>query len=375
MSFEAFMLRSSFAGERSEFYRDLASALASGTKPFKDWLEETVVAETRNGKIGRRGKVCQAMLANLAVTNSAASALMSMVPPSDAMTLQAFDAVVSKSLLLNDLADSIENISEQKFKVGKAMAMPLLSVAILFALFAFFGSELVPLIARSYPISKWPASCVYFYHTSTFLAGKGGVGVLIAIAISLPLLVWSFANWTGPLRRFCDEHIFPFTLVRSFVATNFLMTYGLMLQHTPAPNERAIANAISANSSKWLRSCLDRVAQNLAVDAENLGDAFDVGLLPRGTLSRFKSYVREGSGNLGPAVRRVATDNFKKESRLLEKLFTKVSLVSMAFVGAGVLWSISGYTIPMQKMAKEAKQRGTAQLQPSIPTLVSSKFV
>jgi len=338
-------VKSKFAGNREEFYQDLADAFEaseslytflSRRKEFcveQGWDAQADLYEDMRSRIG---------LPLVEIIGDVA-------PDEDAMSLTTVDQAdgdLERARMLRDLAASIKrrrgmNKILWKSLSGPAIALP---VVILLPLLVSFQ---MPLYEELLPHSEWGFFGEAFYWICyvlrTFWYLLAGAGIAAAF-----WMVQSFRNWRGPLRARLDNHL-PYSIYRDVAAAGFLTAMAeYMGNKTPV---MAALEELKERATPWMAGHIEETLERLEEKPGDYAYAFDTGLLAPELHLRLVAYAERGNarvsnsnGVFAQGLIQLGTDGLQHVSDRIEKNAVWLSFASTLATIAVLLVFYGGFT-------------------------------
>ncbi|CAG9165722.1 type II secretion system F family protein [Cupriavidus pinatubonensis] len=155
-------------------------------------------------------------------------------------------------------------------KLQASFFAPGVYLVTLYAVLLLIGGYIVPQFLGVLPIERWTDWAYAMYWSGELAVGWPApllFGTLGGYAI---WSWWALPRWTGSGRRFCDQHVFPFTVYREITGFTWLLSFVALLR-AGVPDIAALESQIAA-ASPWLASRLRPIRLGLA-DGLDLAEA------------------------------------------------------------------------------------------------------
>lgn len=341
------------AKERASFYTDAAKFMQDNIK-VRDMLAD-LSSNCKLSKSKRRRRLAEVfdyISDNLAREGSTfAEAMAKVIPPDEAMIVLSGEKAESLVEALGHLSTMIERKIAAKVKLqGAAMgAVGYLLLASVFII--YIAIKIIPNIANAAPVAVLRTmhfAPFYFAFCEGYLFWSPFIAVFLILAAIF--IARTLPRWTGPKRRWFDEHVPPWTIYHRMQATMFLITASIMIRANTRLKD--VMTETSRLGTPWFRWQARRVMAILAGGSSEVG-ALQSGILPTDTMERLRIYSRLSDFTL--VMQRLSDDNFNLYMRKLGaigNIFGWISKLFFVSVIMGLTVSIMDFMVAMQKMAK-----------------------
>jgi type II secretory pathway component PulF len=215
--------------KRVAFYREFASLLRAGmAKTDAIALLAEVAADE-----GRRAKqpvavVLNEVLRNMRNGQSFGEAIRQIVPPEDRMILEAGENSDDFPAQLDEYCGTMRKKRKIIGTIVGGLAYPILLFLMVYGMLFYFGTVVVPELARLLPPENWTGPAAFLAFLGRFAEVYAGP-LLIAIVLILIGIFVSLPRWRGRLRVFADQ--FPiFALYRLYTGTAALVSIAALMR-------------------------------------------------------------------------------------------------------------------------------------------------
>ncbi|MEC4724938.1 hypothetical protein HWQ46_05150 [Shewanella sp. D64] len=276
------------------------------------------------------------ILKDMANSSNLASCFEGVIPANDLSIFHAADRAGDIKGGLIALIQLNEFRSKCISTLVSSLTFPLIMVIITFVVIAGYSVSVFPAFIPVVPVEKWPTSTAMLYGTGLWIY-NGGWLVLILSFLSISVLFTILLNrFTGSVRELFSN-VFPFSMYRQFVMTDFLVALYLLL-HSGVPYIDAL-NLIRENSNRYLKWHLTKVISNLNAGL-GYGEAMRTGLLDKVTVFDFAIY-----SELPSFVNTLQQISMKSQTNLLTTFNTMAGILknsATAFLGGVIIWVFIG---------------------------------
>ena len=297
------------ATARQEFYELMGNFISDGI-PFFDalqnvdkqfviandprkWLTTTAIRRMRGGE--------------KQMAFSFGHALQGMVPPIEAMTIDAGEQSGDMTGALMRAATIAKNASRIKKVIWGELAYPVFLVILMCALLIMLSTVVMPVFEQIASRERWPTA-------ARLLGGLADHAVLVIILSLLLVGGWIGAfiatkdRWVGETRDKFDRFIFPWNMHRR-IASALIMSSIAALMRMGVPISTAL-DKLGETSGAWARNHFGRVKNKMRKGAREgdalAGDLFDKGIrwqiILYGQLTDFSGGLERLSERLTEAI-------------------------------------------------------------------------
>ncbi len=342
MNIKLVLARREFAALRDEFYEDMAAAIAAGSSI--DEILRSAASRALDGGSSNLALLYSEWaerIGDIAIAGKFSDAIAEDVPQTDVMVLKGFEQAGRLPDGLYELSVLVKRGRKVRSAMLGAIAMPALSMTVVLLIGAFFGSEILPVLAQTVPVEKWSNLGQGTYFVTTTLHAYFFVILTLFIGLA-KLFQWSLMNWDGELRRRLDQiGITPYNFYKNYQSATFLVVLSSLLKSGSSLD--AALRLLSDTSGRWM-------SMYLSESVDLLGDhsmtdpaaAFNNGFLPNRILWRIQDSARRAS--FPEAVRSIADTAFDKiadglilQAAVLNKASFMIAGGSLVTMVAGVL--------------------------------------
>lgn len=344
------LARREFAKNRDEFYEDTAQAIRAGASmdEILRGLAERALESGEKGLAEMYGDWAE-NLGDAATRGSFAEAIVEDVPTSDAMVLRGFEASGKTADGLAELSKLVRNGRKMTSAMMGAVAAPSLSLLVILGVSGFFGTSIMPVLAGTVSVDKWPALGVGVYYFATFVANYWWV-ILLSLIVFGKIFVWSLDNWQGSLRRKVDAISFlPYNLYKNYQSGTLLIVLSALLKSGASMDGalRLLAESGGRWMSMYLSDSIDMLGSSHRTDPAS---AFDTGFFPRRVLWRLQDAAKRSS--FPDAVKTIADTAFDKLSASIIMQANIMNKASMMIAGI-LLLSVFGGVLQVAMNMRE----------------------
>jgi type II secretory pathway component PulF len=262
--------------------------------------------------------------------------LMAMIPPEEAMLIQAGEKTAKVAEGFNHAADLVIAKDKMTSQVWSLLRKPAGYIALLMLMFVFFHIQLIPSYERTHPRATWPshAKALGWFTDHIYVIN---VLVLLVLGATAFFFIEVVPRWTGARRERLDGH-FPFNLIASLNGVAFLKS---LSAYTGAGLSASVSiPAIAASGTpyiKWQCAKIDALLRQGLRLEEALSR---LAIIPR----RFHWIIAVYSklNNASDAYNRMAESMTKEVSKTLELYFGQVlgNIIFLVLTGATIfVWS------------------------------------
>lgn len=145
-------------------------------------------------------------------------------------------------------------------KVRSALSLSMIYLIAILGMYAFFGIDMFPELAKSVNPSTWSKSAKFanWIGSNIVFVSAGIFGFALCAFLFFKFLI---RNWTGGARDFCDDHVWPFTTARMINLSGLFMGISGFLG-AGIPFRTAIEH-IQSSSTPYMAEKLERVLQSV----------------------------------------------------------------------------------------------------------------
>lgn len=322
---DAILLRSArnaLRARRGEFYYDLASSLTDKVPLFSTLKDYEARARRRN----RGDALMYLEMLHATEVGSLSDALIPIVSPTELILLDAIqrggDAELAKGLFF--LSETVEKIDMMQAAARKAVAYPMVLMAVFSMMLAGFALFAVPIVAELFDPALWPFMGRILYSVSQYILHYGLYTFLGFVAV-MGAFTYSLPRWQGPTRRYLDRYM-PYAMYRVYTGSMLVVSLSVLLK-SGVSLRSAIERAMKY-SSPWMRWHLREILRGLSdQSAAKFGTAFRTGLLTQVIEDRIEdaakrrdpvtAFVKIGVGSIDKIVRTVEAASSKVNTIML----------------------------------------------------------
>jgi type II secretory pathway component PulF len=323
--------RRRFAGVRGEFWTDLAAATRA-KRPVLAWLR---------GLASRAGTTAQGQTAALIARAMSLRpefpvAAAPYLPGLDRVMVEAAEYAADKAQVYELLAEQVEMAKTLRGQLLGALAIPLLGLALAAVVVGIYGTQVFPEFISIAPLNTWPPAKAAIASLALFLSGWGGLALLALVVVIVAWVLWSLDRYTGPGRRFLDDHVWPWSMVRSTRGVEVVMAVATMLGARVA--WETVLAKLRTLGTPWLRWQASLVEQRSRTTraADPLG-SLDTGLLSPSLYYRIVDYADARGDELPKLLLQAARDEAKRVERRMKVFSTTAGVVVQALVAVSFL--------------------------------------
>lgn len=332
MSAKIWLAKSAFHGNRSEFYEDLAEAIAEGD-PLAQRI--AVLAERAAGEGDIQAPLFQLWYDRMD-DRSFSEALSDTVPDSDLMIIQAAEESGDLVTGLQFTVKVIEATSIMRKTIRMAIAGFLFLTAMQVALligFSFYGIDLLEAVV---PSNAWPWIGLQLKGLASFVTESGAI-VLAGVVVLTVAYVWSLRNWYGRIRVLFDSYLPLYTVYRDFAGAMFLVSLAALMKNGVALN--AGLDTLSERASPWLRWHIRQIQLELDYESDSAGEAFATGLFDRRLTWRIIDFGKRAGSDFAVAMEKVGIKSIDKVMESVRARAANLNRILM-FLNAGMIMFI-----------------------------------
>lgn len=256
-----------------------------------------------------------------------------LVPANEAMMIKAGEEHGELSRGLQQASFFVGAIDGLMGAVRKAMGLSIMYGFVIFAIYVFFGIELLPQMELTAKRATWPAAAQTFGFVADNILWIAGIAAAIVgfVWISVKKLA---VNWTGKARDFADEHIWPFKTIRLLNASAMLMGLSGFIK-AGVPFDQAIKTLAEA-SNPYMKSKYARTTQAGKRGERDFDALLASGLLPKNRHWIVRCYGK--TSDFGLSIEKIAEDFVKFATERTEKMATWLNLFFMVLTAANLGW-------------------------------------
>ncbi|WP_194725561.1 hypothetical protein [Noviherbaspirillum malthae] len=341
------LARLQFLGARREYYEDFAEALEDNDEPKSIIARNADKAERRKDVMGSLYKLWLHRMED----RSFVEALTGTVPTLDQMILNSSDSANSLVRGLRFLCLAIDASRQMSGAIFGALAMPVILVIAFIAMLLTFAFMLVPLLLRMLPPAEWPPLGKLVYSLSMYVTHYG-VHTAIVIVAAVIAFFLSLSRWrAGPVRKWCDRYVLPYTIYRDYMGSLFLVSLAALME-----NDVDLSSALEVlheNSNPWLQSHIEEIQHRLYSESENPGVAFDTGIFNRKITERVIQFGKRSS--FQSAVAKVGLRSIDKSARFVAKSAKLLNGLLLVFCGIFLVVMFAGAVTTVQQVQASKK--------------------
>lgn len=273
----------------------------------------------------------------------------------DAMVLSTFDGAGKLEEGLRFLADSLGKLKEANSAMKTALIGPGIVLTIAVAMILMFALYAVPLIADIYPPERWPTMGKMLYAISSTIKNYG-ILILLSVIAFIFGIIYSLPRLTGKVRKKLDR-LPVYSTYRQVNGLNALV--GIASQLKVGVSLVESLRVVSNQSSPYLSWLLDEIRMKLALQPDEFGRAFDVGLYEDDVLYRLMDFSERSS--FPKAVERVGLQSFDKVTNSIKASSKVMGGVATGFAGISIAFMIVAFLFTAQGIQKDVQQRINTQ--------------
>lgn len=334
------LVRWQFRGQRAEFWRDLATMIRNKIS-LRDRLLTLAAREPNSA----RGRFAQMWLDAMLVRPDFAEAATPLVPVTDHLMLRAAANANDLPDALDLLGEQIERTQELRSVLMTALVMPLIGLAAAVVLFLVYGGKIFPEFAKVYPMHFWPSFNQDVASVAMFLAGPGGIAILVGLAALLTIYALSLDRWTGPIRVWLDDHFLPYSAVRDLRGIGVLMALATLLRNRVSLRDSIVR--MGEAGSPWLAWHADQILEGAATRyASDPVAALGTGVLSDALYHRLVDYGKVGALDLPELLLRAARDEAAALKRRMERLARVLTVATLLIAGGVMLVCVAAIPQP-----------------------------
>ena len=216
-------------------------------------------------------RVTDAMIGRLQHGETLTETLRPYIPDDEYMIIMAGEKAGTLPDALELLCESKSGSNAMLHASFKALAQPLLYLAVIYVFLYVMGTTILPGLINGPLAPKTPSTSQKVLMVATSLATGWYGPILITVLVTSALVIWqSLSRLTGPLRVML-ERIPPWSLYRDIQGFIWISSF-LALVRAGVPDKDAV-RLQSANASPWLRERLDAIYTNLTVRGMSFPDS------------------------------------------------------------------------------------------------------
>lgn len=324
------MLKSRFAANRAEFYRELAEAFEDGVKISKLFMDNAQYFDQRNNPMGQ---VYHHLYEQLSENPTLSGALGTVVPVEDMMLLASIDGGSDKERAegFRNIADRVTAMNRMKAKVVKAIAAPAIIFPIMLIFLIVMGVWVVPEQITILPYENWKPHEKSLYWVSYALVHYWYV-MLGAGFTAMFFYVRSFPNWKGPARE-AFKRIpvvgLPHRLHSDFTCANFVS--GLARQLEANTDLISALDIQAEKATPFLAWHISEIQTNLLEAPKEPAAAFDTGLFSEELHRRLVMAAQRRDKNFVSGLVRLGTESIENVEKVVEKSSGQLNKLVMVF--------------------------------------------
>ena len=327
-----------FAKDRHEYYRYMADLMA-GSGGRKNMLD--IFRADAERYAGTPRGVLSAYWAERYEETGAdlAAAWKGTMPEADLMIIRAAQNSGGAALeqAMRDVARVSGLVQQARSTFIGTILAGAFGVLIALGMLAALPLGLVPQIRESFsfvPLEKWGALGQRLVRFSAWIAAYGP-WVLAALAALATWVWWSLANFTGPARRWLDEHVLVYRLYRDFRGAMFLASVSSMVKRRSGSSTLKLQDALlelGAQGEPWLRWHCDAIVENINQSGGQGPEIFDTGVVDREILYYLMDMVQTQGFDEG--LHRAGA---RTEQRVVQVVGMRAAVIRWVLLCAGLL--------------------------------------
>jgi len=304
-------------------------------KPIREALE-SIWARYHRKKDARRAVFRRLVEQMAGAGSSFSSAIAPYIPPAERLMLFAGEEGAKLPVGLQKARFVAEAVQKMRKALISELRYPVLLVVFLAVMLVVIAYQLVPIMLQMAPLSKWPpvSMMLYYIATAVKVAGIWFVAFVFAAAV---LIARTIDTWTGPMRRFADKYLPPWTIYRVYQGSTFLISIAALIE-AGRPIDVALKQ-ITPISKPWLREHVVAMLQQLSAGVPP-GRAIDTGLLDDEVCGDIEDYGSAGA--FDQAIGAVGQDTISDSIERIALQAGVVRGVLMLMVAAGILLVYGG---------------------------------
>lgn len=199
-------------------------------------------------------------------------AIKPLVPLTEAQLIRSGHRTADVPRALGECIAALESGSKMLGSVVGAAVYPVGMLAIFYFILGIFAQKVIPPFEKLIPPDNWEGFAGIM-HSMVEIFRAAGPAIALAIAAIVVLIIVTLPTYWGALeslRNVLDKHVPPWSIYRMTAGTAFLKT--LAAQARASMKIDLILSEMAMNSSPWLRTRIDAIAEGMAA-GKTLGDA------------------------------------------------------------------------------------------------------
>lgn len=278
---------------------------------------------------------------------SFSGAITPWVPASEVMLIRSGEESGDLPAAFDSVMFSASSIQQMKSRVIKAVAIPLVTLALLIGMFVGADKAILPAFSELAPRDTWPATGQALYLISHGLA-ESILFILAGVVASAAVLGWLLPNFTGRFRELLDRGPI-FSTYRSLQSATFLVSLSAQMR-CGIPLADAIDNLMEI-SSPYVAYRLHQTSIRLGLGG-NPGRALDSGFLDMET--GIKVRLLSETTSLDKAMDSIGRSSISESLGSIERKARFVAIVNGFLIAASLIWmsfSMQAITQSLQSAA------------------------
>lgn len=343
-----------FEAEKIDIYSDMADAIDD-----QESIQSILIKRMQRARKSKKpiAVLYEKWLRGMEKGVSLPQAAKPDLKPFDFMVLSTFDEAGKLQEGMRFLSESLGKLQEAKSAMKSALVAPGIVMIMAIAMVLMFSLYAVPLIVSIYEPSKWPTIGKMLYAVSQVIKNYG-ILIFIVITGLIFSIIYSMDKLTGSARKKMDQ-LPIYKTYRQVNGLNALV--GLASQLKVGVSLVESLRVVGQQSSRYMSWKLNEIQSRLAVQPDEFGRAFDVGLYDDEILYRLMDFSERSS--FPEAIEKVGLQSFEKVTKGIKESSKVMGGVATAFAGVTIAFLIVAFLFTAQGIQKDVQSQVSNQTQ------------